>query len=98
MKRIIYAFLPFMMAACVSAPEPYGVLPTPAQVEWQKMEYNMFVHFGPNTFTNVEWGDGTESVDDFNPTEMDCRQWARVAKESGMKGIIITDSASGLIL
>ena len=90
MKRIIYAFLPCMMAACVSAPEPYGALPTEAQVEWQKMEYNMFVHFGPNTFTNVEWGDGTESVDDFNPTEMDCRQWARVAKESGMKGIIIT--------
>ena len=54
------------------------------------METNMFIHFGPNTFTNVEWGDGNESVDDFNPTEMDCRQWASIAKEAGFKGIIIT--------
>lgn len=80
-----------LLTACsVEAPEPYGALPTPAQVEWQKMEFNMFVHFGPNTFTNVEWGDGTESVDVFAPTALDCRQWAAIAKEAGMKGIIIT--------
>ena len=80
-----------VMTACtVKAPEPYGVLPSPAQVEWQKMEFNMFVHFGPNTFTNVEWGDGTESVDVFAPTALDCRQWAAIAKDAGMKGIIIT--------
>ena len=80
-----------VFAGCgVKAPEPYGALPTPAQVEWQKMEFNMFVHFGPNTFTNVEWGDGTESVDVFAPTALDCRQWAAIAKEAGMKGIIIT--------
>lgn len=88
--KLIYAFLPFMMSACVSAPAPFGALPTEAQVEWQKMEFNMFVHFGPNTFTNVEWGDGTESVDVFAPTALDCRQWAAIAKEAGMKGIIIT--------
>lgn len=80
----------FLAACSVEAPEPYGALPTPAQVEWQKMEFNMFVHFGPNTFTNVEWGDGTESVDVFAPTALDCRQWAAIAKEAGMKGIIIT--------
>ena len=80
-----------VLTACgVEAPEPYGALPSPAQVEWQKMEFNMFVHFGPNTFTNVEWGDGTESVDVFAPTALDCRQWAAIAKEAGMKGIIIT--------
>ena len=80
-----------LLTACsLEAPEPYGALPTPAQVEWQKMEFNMFVHFGPNTFTNVEWGDGTESVDVFAPTALDCRQWAAIAKEAGMKGIIIT--------
>lgn len=88
--KLIYAFLPFMMSACLSAPAPFGALPTEAQVEWQKMEFNMFVHFGPNTFTNVEWGDGTESVDVFAPTALDCRQWAAIAKEAGMKGIIIT--------
>ena len=84
-------FAAALLTACsVEAPEPYGALPTPAQVEWQKMEFNMFVHFGPNTFTNVEWGDGTESVDVFAPTALDCRQWAAIAKEAGMKGIIIT--------
>ncbi len=79
-----------MLSSCTDAPAPYGALPTPYQVEWQKMETNMFVHFGPNTFTGVEWGHGDESVDIFQPTELDCRQWAAVAKAAGMKGVIIT--------
>jgi alpha-L-fucosidase len=73
-----------------SAPEPYGAIPTPQQVEWQKMEMNMFVHFGPNTFTGREWGLGTEAEDIFNPTALDCNQWASTAKAAGFKGIIIT--------
>ena len=84
MNRFAAAVLPLIAAGCVSAPQPYGALPSPAQVEWQKMEMNMFMHFGPNTFTNVEWGDGNESVDVFAPTELDCRQWASVAKAAGM--------------
>ena len=71
-------------------PAPYGAIPTDAQLEWQKMEYNMFVHFGPNTFTRVEWGDGKEDPKVFNPTDLDCRQWAATAKAAGFKGIIIT--------
>ena len=47
----------------IDAPAPYGVLPTEAQVEWQKMEYNLFMHFGPNTFTGAEWGSGQEKAD-----------------------------------
>ena len=80
------------IAACstVEAPQPYGALPSDAQVEWQKMEYNLFVHFGPNTFTGAEWGNGKEIADTFNPTDLDCRQWAATAKAAGMKGIIIT--------
>ena len=71
-------------------PAPYGATPTPAQVKWQMMERNMFIHFGPNTFSGKEWGDGTEPEDMFNPTDLDCRQWARTAKDAGFKGIIIT--------
>ena len=78
------------LSACTKAPEPCGPVPTLAQVEWQKMEMNMFVHFGPNTFSGLEWGTGTESEDLFRPTELDCRQWARTARAAGMKGIIIT--------
>ncbi len=71
-------------------PAPYGAIPTPQQVLWQQMEYYMFIHFGPNTFTDQEWGHGNENPQIFNPFDLDCRQWAKIAKEAGMKAIIIT--------
>ena len=49
-----------------------------------------FVHFSPNTYTNLEWGDGTENPAIFNPTELDCEQWARAIKSAGMKGMVLT--------
>ena len=70
---------------CERAPRP-----TQAQLDWQAMEMNMFCHFGPNTFSGEEWGSGAESEDLFNPTDLDCRQWAATAKAAGFKGIIIT--------
>ena len=83
--------LMFMASSCgVQKPAPFGVVPTESQVAWQKNEYKMFVHFGPNTFTGVEWGSGKEKAEIFNPTALDCGQWASVAKAAGMKGIIIT--------
>lgn len=71
-------------------PSPYGPLPSERQLAWHELEYYAFVHFNMNTFTNMEWGMGDEKPEWFNPTELDTRQWARVAKEAGMKGIIIT--------
>ena len=86
-----FASLLLLGSCCrTEAPAPFGVLPTETQVEWQKMEYNMFMHFGPNTFSGHEWGSGNENDDSFNPTAMDCRQCASIAKDAGMKGIIIT--------
>ena len=64
--------------------------PTPQQLQWHDMEFYLFTHFGPNTFTDLEWGKGTEKEEVFNPTSLDCRQWCRVAKKAGAKGIIIT--------
>jgi len=64
--------------------------PTTAQLQWHNMEFYLFMHFGPNTFTDKEWGEGNEREEIFNPTNLDCEQWCRVAKAAGAKGIIIT--------
>lgn len=53
-------------------------------------EYYNFVHFGMNTMTDKEWGDGTETVDMFNPENVDTDQWCKVFKDSGSKGVIFT--------
>lgn len=75
----------------VKAPEPVGPLPLPQQVEWQKMERYAFVHFGLNTFNDREWGYGEDKdLSSFNPTKLDCEQWAKTFVAAGMKGVIIT--------
>ena len=71
-------------------PAPFGPLPSGPQLRWQNLEYCAFIHFTINTFTGREWGDGSEDPKLFNPTRLDCRQWARVCRNAGMKGIIIT--------
>jgi len=57
---------------------------------WHELDYYAFIHFNINTFSDEEWGQGNEDPSIFNPTELDCRQWAKVCKEAGMEGIIIT--------
>ena len=74
----------------VSPPEPVYPIPNQHQLDWQDLEFYAFIHFNMNTFTNMEWGTGGESPAQFNPTDLDCRQWANTFKDAGMKGIIIT--------
>lgn len=64
--------------------------PSKAQLAWHDMEFYLFTHFGPNTFTDLEWGHGNEKEEVFNPAQLDCDQWCRIAKAAGAKGIIIT--------
>lgn len=66
------------------------LVPTPQQLEWQQMELTAFLHFGVNTFTGREWGDGTEDPNIFNPTALDCEQWVRTLKDAGFKMALIT--------
>ena len=72
------------------ANENYIPVPTNSQLAWQNMDYYFFVHFGPNTFTNLEWGKGTENAEVFDPKELNCDQWCRIAKAAGARGIVIT--------
>ncbi|MDX9974274.1 MAG: alpha-L-fucosidase [FCB group bacterium] len=83
------ALAPFF-GASVEPPKPYGVLPSERQVKWQELEFTGFVHFTTNTFTDKEWGYGDESPEVFNPTEFDANQIAGIAKDAGMKGLILT--------
>jgi alpha-L-fucosidase len=64
--------------------------PSRAQFAWQRDELALFLHFGVNTFTDREWGDGTESPSIFNPEALDARQWTRTAKAAGAKALILT--------
>jgi len=67
-----------------------NVRPSAQQLAWQQMEFIAFIHFTVNTFTDKEWGDGTESPAIFNPTQLDTHQWVKVCKDAGMKMIILT--------
>lgn len=67
-----------------------NVIPSERQLRWQELELTAFFHFGINTFTNKEWGDGKEDISKFNPTQLDAEQWIRTVKNAGFKQVIIT--------
>ena len=92
MKTIIPTLILFFVALGINAqsPKPCGPVPTASQLRWQEMELYAFIHYSMNTYTDQEWGFGNEDPKLFNPSDLDCRQWARVCKQAGMKGIIFT--------
>ena len=72
------------------APRDDRPRPSPSQLTWQRDELALFLHFGVNTFTDREWGDGREDPTVFNPTALDARQWARTARAAGARALILT--------
>jgi alpha-L-fucosidase len=81
------AAAPFARVAAAAQSRPR---PTRSQLAWQREELAVFVHFGVNTFTDREWGDGQESPAIFNPSRLDARQWARAARSAGFRAMILT--------
>jgi alpha-L-fucosidase len=65
-------------------------IPSPSQLVWQQDELAIFLHFGVNTFTDREWGDGKEDPAIFNPAALDARQWTRAAKQAGFRTVVLT--------
>ncbi len=90
MRKIVVSSLLVILYGVAIAQQAKAPLPSKQQLAWQDMEFYLFTHFGPNTFTDKEWGHGDEPEDIFNPTDFDAEQWCRIAKQSGAKGIIIT--------
>ena len=88
--RIILLSLLLLMMSCAHRPQRSIPIPTPQQLEWQHLERYAFIHFGLNTFNDMEWGYGDTPASTFNPTNLDCEQWVLTLKACGMNGVILT--------
>ena len=87
---VIVITLLFTTKLQAQTPAPCSPVPSENQLRWQEMEMYAFIHYSLNTYTDQEWGYGNEGLQLFNPADLDCRQWARVCKQAGMRGIIFT--------
>lgn len=76
-------------SAAVIAEKAAKVLPRPNQTDWMRLERTFFLHFGVNTFNEVEWGTGREEPSIFNPTSLDANQWVRAMTNFGGKMIVL---------
>ncbi|MDE3143674.1 MAG: alpha-L-fucosidase [Bacteroidota bacterium] len=85
---ILSIFSNAVIYAQTKTPAPFGPVSSENQTRWQEMEYYAFVHFSLNTYVDQSWGYRNEDIKLFNSEKADYRQWARIGKEAGMKGII----------
>ena len=95
-KNVLYSLVISAVALCmisctkVKVPKPINPIPSQEQIDWQKLETYAFIHFGLNTYNDLEWGYGNTPASTFNPVNLDCEQWVATLKQCGMKGVILT--------
>ncbi len=90
--KTTYLFLLLLLSACTqkpTPPAPYGPTPSEGQLSWHQMEYFSLICYGLNTYTEEEWAYGDVDTQRFNPSDLDTDQWAKVAHDAGMKGLIL---------
>ncbi len=93
--EFLYLFILLSVGACNNCSTTQKILPIPsytastAQLKQIERKYGMFIHFGMNTFHDLEWTDGTMSAESYNPTVIDANQWIETAKKAGMKYVIL---------
>src|SRR5882724_5816188 len=79
-----------LLCCCAASAQNFvDIKPSPQQVQWQDLEIGAIIHFGPNTFQDREWGDGTANPQVFNPTQFDPEQWMRAIKAAGAKYVVM---------
>ncbi|MGE8242377.1 MAG: alpha-L-fucosidase, partial [Sphingobacterium sp.] len=89
-KTIFFIALCFGLATLSHAQvQQPGSKPNQAQKEMIKRGYGMFMHFGVNTFTDMEWSDGSIPVEKYNPTQLDPDQWVRTARDAGFRYVLL---------
>ena len=99
LKLVLFVSLTFFLLKCVTDNDKVAaeenipmdnIVPSEQQIAYQQMEMIGFVHFTVNTFTDKEWGYGDESPAVFNPVKFNADQWAKAAKDAGLKQLILT--------
>jgi alpha-L-fucosidase len=81
-------FVSSILAIGATAQNAVEMKPSPQQVSWQDMEMGAIIHFGPNTFLDQEWGDGSADPKVFQPTAFDPEQWMRAIRAAGIKYVV----------
>ena len=92
-KSLLLSIITLVLMSCVNTKKE--ILPVPstepseAQLKQIERKYGMFIHFGINTFHDMEWSDGSKPAMSYNPTSVDAEQWIETAKNAGMKYVIL---------